>query len=185
MCRGATLRCGRCGNSTRVVDEPCIRAEVMFQCPEIFYEGVQNGDDCRMCRNALAKGKIIMPPSVLALADNYDRDTRGNDQRRFIPRRRDGSQRLKRRHSWHGLLNEGEEDRFWGWLGRKLAGVYNASPEIEALNLQEYGSAVKPVDSGEADHEQDSGNEWVMVSSQELESEASWEGLADRKDKET
>jgi hypothetical protein len=74
MCRGENVQCKECSRlSTRIV-QLCIRGELMVNCPEIIVEGVSlEKEQCRLCRYGNGKGKIIMPPSVLANANNYDR----------------------------------------------------------------------------------------------------------------
>ncbi|KAF4967145.1 hypothetical protein FSARC_5265 [Fusarium sarcochroum] len=75
MCRGENVQCKECSRlSTRIV-QLCIRGELMSTCPETIIEGVSLvKEECRLCRYGSAKGKIIMPPSTLAHANNYDRE---------------------------------------------------------------------------------------------------------------
>ncbi|KAM0200168.1 hypothetical protein ACHAPA_007987 [Fusarium lateritium] len=74
MCRGENVQCKECFRLTPRVVQLCIRGELMVTCPDTIIEGVSlEKEECRLCRYGNSKGKIIMPPSVIANANDYDR----------------------------------------------------------------------------------------------------------------
>jgi hypothetical protein len=100
MCRGENVQCKECSRlSTRIV-QLCIRGELMVNCPEIIIEGVSlEKEECRLCRYGSARGKIIMPSSVLVNANNHDREAWRASKEQPMPRTVRRPQSLKSRDS--------------------------------------------------------------------------------------
>ncbi|KAF5658812.1 hypothetical protein FHETE_9709 [Fusarium heterosporum] len=114
MCRGENVQCKECYRlSTRIV-ELCIRGELMGTCPETIIEGVSlEKEECRLCRYSNAKGNIIMAPSVLRNANEYDRKAWRAAKEQPMPRTVPRTRRLKPRHDVNAAASkEAEEEEF-------------------------------------------------------------------------
>ncbi|KAM0341410.1 hypothetical protein ACHAPU_010054, partial [Fusarium lateritium] len=112
MCRGENVQCKECYRlSTRIV-ELCIRGELMATCPETIIEGVSlEKEECRLCRYSNAKGKIIMAPSVLQNANDYDRQAWRAGKEQPMPQPVPGPWRVKpRRGANANTSKEAEEE---------------------------------------------------------------------------
>ncbi|EMT63573.1 hypothetical protein FOC4_g10013807 [Fusarium odoratissimum] len=76
MCRGENVQCKECCRLSSRIVELCIRGELMATCPETIIEGVSlEKEVCRLCRYGNIKGKVVIPPSVLALSNEHYRNT--------------------------------------------------------------------------------------------------------------
>jgi hypothetical protein len=70
----------------------------MVTCPETIIEGVSlEKEECRLCRYGNSKGKIIMPPSVFANANDCDREAWRADKEQPMPQPVRRFRRLKYR----------------------------------------------------------------------------------------
>lgn len=109
MCRGENVQCKECSRLSSRIVQLCIRGELMVNCPETIIEGVSlEKEECRLCRYGSAKGKIIMPSSVLVNANNYDREAwrTAKEQPRQGPVRR--PQSLKTRDDSSGSYSNAD-----------------------------------------------------------------------------
>lgn len=87
MCRGENVQCKECCRLSSRIVELCIRGELMATCPETIIEGVSlEKEVCRLCRYGNIKGKVVIPPSVLALSNEHDRNTWRASKAQPIPR---------------------------------------------------------------------------------------------------
>ncbi|GKU01609.1 hypothetical protein FLAG1_03764 [Fusarium langsethiae] len=113
MCRGESVQCKECSRLSTHIVQLCIRGELMVNCPEVIIEGVSlEKEECRLCRYGSAKGKTIMPSSVLANANNYDRKAWRASKEQPVPRPVRRPQGLKSRDSSGSCLgNDNESEK--------------------------------------------------------------------------
>jgi hypothetical protein len=68
----------------------------MATCPETVIEGVSlEKEVCRLCRYGNIKGNVVIPPSVLARSNEYDRNAWRASKAQPIPQPAYRSRRLK------------------------------------------------------------------------------------------
>jgi hypothetical protein len=110
MCRGENVQCKECFRLTPRVVQLCIRGELMVTCPETIIEGVSlEKEECRLCRYGNSKGIIIMPPSVFANANEYDREAWRADKEQPMPQPVRRFRRLKYRDNSKSPARKEEE----------------------------------------------------------------------------
>lgn len=82
----------------------------MVTCPETIIEGVSlEKEECRLCRYGNSKGKIIMPPSVFANTNDYDREAWRADKEQPMPQPVHRFRRLK--YQDDGNPSESKDDK--------------------------------------------------------------------------
>ncbi|EKJ75268.1 hypothetical protein FPSE_04525 [Fusarium pseudograminearum CS3096] len=87
MCRGENVQCKECSQLSSRIVQICIRGEMMVNCPEIVIEGVNpEKEECHLCRCGGGKGTITMPSSILANANNYDREVWRASKEQIMPK---------------------------------------------------------------------------------------------------